>query len=69
MFLHSKVEFGLYLFYGTNAGEILDDNVRIFNVVPITNPVVLDMPKLEPFDGKNYKMWFDKKECFLGQLG
>ena len=39
MFLHSKIEF-VYLFYGTMAGEIPDDNVRIRYDVPITNPFV-----------------------------
>ena len=51
------------------AGEIPNDNVRILSVVPITNLFVPDMSKLEPFDGKNYRMWSDKMEFFLGQIG
>ena len=51
------------------ASEIPDGNVRIFNVVPITNPFVPDTSKLEPIDRKNYKIWSDKMELFLGQIG
>ncbi|XP_048489762.1 uncharacterized protein LOC125491712 [Beta vulgaris subsp. vulgaris] len=51
------------------AANIPNEGTRILNVVPITNPFVPDMSKLEPFDGKNYRMWSDKMEFFLGQIG
>ena len=51
------------------AGEIPDNNVCIFSVVPITNSFVSDISNLEPFDGKNYKMCSEKMELFLGQIG
>ncbi|XP_056692068.1 uncharacterized protein [Spinacia oleracea] len=35
----------------------------------LPNPFIPDMSKLDPFDGKNYKMWSDKMEFFLGQIG
>ncbi|XP_048492375.1 uncharacterized protein LOC125493254 [Beta vulgaris subsp. vulgaris] len=51
------------------AGEIPDENVRVFNDVPITHPFLPDLSKLKPFDGKNYRMWSDKMDFFLGQIG
>ena len=34
-----------------------------------SNTFIPDMSKLDPFDGKNYKMWSDKMEFFLSQIG
>ncbi|KAK9733464.1 hypothetical protein RND81_04G069200 [Saponaria officinalis] len=44
------------------------------NAVPISSAIlpnlfVPDMSKVDPFNGKNYKMWSDKMEFFLGQIG
>ena len=41
------------------------------NVIPTVvhisaNLFIPDMSKLDSFDGKNYKMWFEKMEFFLG---
>ena len=41
----------------------------IHMAVPLSNPFIPDMSKMDPFDGKNYKMWSDKIEFFLGQIG
>ena len=40
-----------------------------FTSAMLPNPFIPDMSKLDPFDGKNYKMWSDKMEFFLGQIG
>lgn len=39
------------------------------NTAMFANTFVPDMSKLDPFDGKNYKMWSDKIEFFLCQIG
>ena len=39
------------------------------NSAILGNPIIPDMSKVDPFDGKNYKMWSDKMDFFLGQIG
>ncbi|KAK9672226.1 hypothetical protein RND81_12G085900 [Saponaria officinalis] len=44
-------------------------NAVPLNTTMFPNPFVPDMSKVDPFNGKNYKMWSDRMEFFLGQIG